>query len=138
MSALDQIRKKFPQAAMIPLADAAAFLAKTPEAAYKAAIRGGMPGNPKKVGGIWMVNVEALAEFIDTPGEETEQASHQSRKVGRPLPKPKASAGRETDKTVRPPSLAQALLAMKKRLETTAGELEFQNLIFAELEIEDL
>jgi hypothetical protein len=143
MAAFDRIRAKFPDAEMIPVRDAGQFFAQSPDAAAKLAQRGRFPVKPKKVGDRWMVNVEALAAFIDSPGDDADGSDDEPR-VGSP---PKAESvkskgkrralGHDNEKTVRPKSMAEALLAIRRGMEEKRAELDFLLAVFDELELEE-
>lgn len=129
--ALSEIRAAFPGAQLIPLAKAAPFISKTPAAAVKLAQRGGFQSFAKKSGGLWVANVRKLAEFIDSPGDDQAAATTYAP----PTPAPKGRVRHyDTEKTVRPPSMAKALLAMRNRIELTRAQLDFEQAVFAEVE----
>ena len=128
---LAEIKAAYPGRLLILLADAAPFISKTPAAAVKLAQRGGFQSFAKKSNGLWVANVRKLAEFIDSPGEESVTPTSYAPPV-------KAAKGRAkqdgAEKTVRPPSMAKALLAMRHRMELTRAQLDFEQAVFAELE----
>lgn len=138
MAAFDRIRAKFPDAEMIPVRDAGQFFTQSPDAAAKLAQRGRFPVKPKKVGNQWMVSVEALAAFIDSPGDDDEPdgpAASAAAKAESIKSKAKGrSAGRDNEKTVRPKSMAEALLAIRRGIEEQRAEMDFLLSIHAAFE----
>lgn len=141
MAAFDRIRAKFPDAEMIPVRDAGQFFAQSPDAAAKLAQRGRFPVKPKKVGNQWMVNVEALAAFIDSPGDDAEeQDDEQNVRIAHKAESIKSKAkakGHDNEKTVRPKSMAEALLAVRRGAEEKQAELDLLLAVFDELEREE-
>lgn len=130
---LADLKADFGKKKLLTPAEIAPYISRTAGAQATMRSRKRFPVAKKDMGGRVVVSIYALARYI---GEDDEEDA--------PKPAPTAKAVKATAKSAkgidkskpirRPPSLAKTLTAMRKRIEDTALQLQFQQSLFSELE----
>ena len=134
--ALADLKADFGKKKLLTPAEIAPYISKSPSAQSSMRTRKQFPIAKKDMGGRVVVSIYALAKYIGEDDVTPPSAAEQIR-VGKPA-KPVAKTAKGINKTKpyrRPPSLGKTLMALRNRVIDTALQLQFQQTLFAELEV---
>ena len=133
--ALADLKADFGKKKLLTPTEIAPYISKSPSAQASMRTRKQFPIAKKDMGGRVVVSIYALAKYI---GEDDASPDFPEQiRLSKPA-KPAAKTAKGTDKTKpyrRPPSLGKTLTALRNRVIDTALQLQFQQTLFAELEV---